>query len=112
MIEGTVRDFLAERLKITTTLEKPPGPPESYVLIEKTGSREENGLKRATLAVQSVAKTLYGAAELNERVKAEMKALTELTNIFRCHCDTDYNFTDTRTRERRYQAVFHIVYKE
>lgn len=112
MIEMTVREFLAGRMAVPVTLEKRPGPPESYLLIEKTGSREENGLKRATLAVQSIAPSLYGAAALNEQVKAEMKALTELTNIFRCHCDNDYNFTNTETKERRYQAVFQIFYKE
>lgn len=113
MIEATVRSFLLERFpEIQTALEKPPGPPETYILIEKTGGRNENRLRQATLAVQSIAPSLYEAAQLNEQVKAAMEELTELTNVFSCRCDSDYNFTDAESRERRYQAVFRITYKE
>lgn len=112
MIEKTVLDYLAGALTVPAVMETPEEPPETYVRIEKTGGGGENRLLHATLAVQSIAPTLYGAAALNEAVKAAMADLPALTNVFRCACDSDYNFTDTRTKTRRYQAVFQIVYKE
>jgi hypothetical protein len=112
MIEKTVLDYLAGALSWPVVMETPETPPARYARIEKTGGGGENGLLYATLAVQSCAPTLYQAAEDNQTVKAAMAGLTALTNVFRCACDSDYNFTDTRTKTRRYQAVFQIVYKE
>lgn len=112
MIEKTVRDFLEERLPVPVKLGTPPGPPESYVLIQKVGSGEENGLQRATLAIQSLAPTLYEAAALNAQVKLQMRALTGLPRIFRAHPDNDYDHTNPKDRRYRYQAVYTIYYKE
>ncbi len=111
MIETIVRDYLTERLDVPVALEVPERPPGSYVVIEKTGSGEANGLCTATLAIQSVHRSLYGAARLNERVKAAMRGIRDSeTNVFRCEPDSDYNFTDTTTKERRYQAVVDLYY--
>ena len=41
-----------------------------------------------------------------------MAGLISLPNVFRCHCDSDYNNTDPRMGARRYQAVFTIYYEE
>ena len=111
-IEKITIDHLNSRLTVPAAAEKPKGPPPRYVLIEKTGSRDDHGLLTATLAVQSIAPTLYEAITLNEETKTAMKSLTEHPGVFRCHCETDYNFTNTQTKERRYQAVFEVVYKE
>lgn len=112
MIETTVLNYLDPLLQEPVLMEVPSQRPAIYVLLEKTGSDEENRLKIATFAVQSVATTLAAAAELNERVKTAMGGMIALPNVFRCECETDYNFTDTRTKERRYQAVYHIFYME
>lgn len=121
MIEKTVLDWLTAALAadagtsgdpVPVGMEVPDPVTPSYVVIEKTGSGEENRLSRATLAVQSVAPTLYEAALLNERVKTAMRELPTLTNVFRCACGSDYNFSNPETRERRYQAVFEIYYEE
>lgn len=112
MIETNVKDWLEGGVSVPVALETPVGPPESYVLLEKIASGEENGLLRATITAKSAAPSLHEAAELNEAVKARMKGLISLTNVFRCHCDSDYNNSDTRLNIRRYQAVFTIYYKE
>lgn len=112
MIEQTVIEYLSSALEVPVDAEIPKGPPDRYVVVEKTGSDEQDGLLWATLAVQSTAPSLYETMRLNAEVKAAMKGLITLTNVFRCHCETDYNFTDTRLKGRRYQAVFQIVYKE
>jgi hypothetical protein len=112
MIETTVRDWLEDAASVPVALETPPGPPERYVVLEKIASGEENGLLRATITAKSVAPSLFEAACLNETVKARMAGLISLPNVFRCHCDSDYNNTDPRMGARRYQAVFTIYYEE
>ena len=53
MIEEKVREYLEDKLDIPVRMEEEPGLPEEYVLIEKTGSGEENHIASATLAIQS-----------------------------------------------------------
>lgn len=111
MIEETVLEFLQEKLgDIPVRLEKEDFFPERYVIIEKTGSGEENRIFSATFAVQAYAGSLYEAAALNSLIIGYMEALPDERDVFACELNSDYNFTDTTTREYRYQAVFDIVY--
>lgn len=113
MIETIIRNYLAEKLKPTpVTMEKPSGNPKKYVLVEKTGSSCENGIWKASIAIQSYDESLYKAAMLNEQVIAAMYDITALDNVSKCDLDSDYNFTNTTTKEYRYQAVFDITYNE
>ena len=50
------------------------------------------------------------AAELNVKVKSAVKGLIELDSICGVHLNSDYNFTDTKQNNYRYQAVFDINY--
>ena len=72
MVEKIVKDYLQSSLGIPVRLEEEDNLGNEYVLIEKTGSGGEDHIKRATLAIQSYSTSLYGAASLNERVKAAM----------------------------------------
>jgi len=113
MIEVTILDYLAGALGVPAYMELPPEAPESCLVLEKTGSGERDRLQEATIAVQSYGPTLYAAAELNQAVKAAMSAARDsLENVFRAECGGDYNFTDTRTKRYRYQAVFNIDFLE
>jgi len=84
--------------------------PESYVIFEKTSSGKRDYANSATFAFQSYAKSLYSAATLNEEVKSAVESMIELNEISGIHLNGDYNFTDTETKEYRYQAVFDINY--
>ena len=84
--------------------------PESYVIFEKTSSGKRDYANSATFAFQSYAPTLHSAAVLNEEVKAAVESMVELNEISGIHLNSDYNFTDTETKEYRYQAVFDINY--
>lgn len=84
--------------------------PESYVIFEKTSSGKRDYANSATFAFQSYAPTLYSAAILNEEVKSAVENMIELDDISGIHLNSDYNFTDTETKEYRYQAVFDINY--
>ena len=113
MIETIVLNALDSALDVPVYMEAPEKRPVSYVIVQKTGSQRNNRIDSATIAVQSIAPTLQGAAELNESVKAIMDQLSETeTDIFRAELNSDYNFTNTQTKERRYQAVYDITYKE
>ena len=63
-----------------------------------------------TIAVQSYAPSLYEAMVLNESVKSAMEGFAQLANVTRVELDTDYNFTNTVTKQYRWQAVYNITH--
>lgn len=110
MIEKIILDYLSERLAEPVLMEEPEVKPETYVLIEKTGSGETNHISSATIALQSYAPSLYEAAALNERVKAAMKNAITMDEIVRVALNSDYNYTNTASKRYRYQAVFDVIF--
>jgi len=108
MIEVTILNHLKTKLSVPVRLEKPEPAPDEYVLIEKVGSDESNQTGGSTFTFQSYAKSMYNAAALNEETKAAVKSLIELDEIVSVKLNSDYNFTDTTTKQYRYQAVFDI----
>ena len=54
---------------------------------------------------------LLKAAEINEDVITAMEQFATTTNVFGVHLQADYNFTNTATKQCRYQAVYEIHYK-
>lgn len=110
MIEKIVLDYLAARLEVPVAMEAPENRVKEYVVIEKTGSGVDNHIHSAAFAIQSVSDTLFHAAQLNERVKDAMEHMAEVPEICRVDLNSDYNYTDTATKEYRYQAVFDIVH--
>lgn len=110
MIEKTVLDYLNKSLDVSVYAETPEEPPESYVLIEKTGEGEEDYIYSATLAIQSYAESLCCAAELNEKVKKVMADAVVIDEICKVELNSNYNYTDTTTKKYRYQAVFNVYH--
>lgn len=110
MIEIIILNHLKSKLTEPVSLEKPSAQTGNYVVFEKTSSSKSNQLPSATFAFQSYGKSLYEAAELNEKVKNAVESLIELDEIRGITLNSDYNFTDTTTKEYRYQAVYDIRY--
>lgn len=110
MIEKIVYDYLTGCLDVPVYLEEPKDKPESYVMIEKTGSNRENHINQSTLALQSYATSLYLAAKLNEKVKECMDEIVMLGDISQSNLNGDYNYTDSTTKRYRYQAVYNLVH--
>lgn len=108
MIETIIKNHLDLELEVGIFLEKPSSTVESYVVLEKTSSGKRNHLPTAVFAFQSYAKSLYAAAELNEKVKNAVENLIGLDEIRGIRLNSDYNFTDITTKEYRYQAIFDI----
>lgn len=110
MIEMTVIQYLQQRLNVPVYAEIPVEMPETFVVFEKTGNARNNRIDNATIAVQSYAPTLLGAATLNEAVKAALDDMANTENVFRCKLNSDYNYTDTTLKRYRYQAVYDITF--
>ena len=110
MIEIIIKKYLDGHLDVPSFFEREAKMPASFVIIEKTGSSERNHSGSATFAFQSYAPSMQKAAELNVKVKQAVKGLIELDSISGVHLNSDYNFTDTETKQYRYQAVFDINY--
>ena len=108
MIELVILNHLKEGLDVPVFMEKPTNAPSEYVLFEKTGGGRNETMPSATFAFQSYSTSLFKAAVLNEAVKNEVDHLVLLDEIRGVTFNTDYNFTDTTTKQYRYQAVYDI----
>ena len=122
-IEELLITYLINRTSAGTNVycERPENPPYEYIVLEKTGSDTENRITTSTIAIQSISNSLEGgsmlqAITLNDEVKDallgvdEDYGLIELDEIVRVELNSDYNFTDTETKEYRYQAIFNITH--
>lgn len=110
MIELIVKDYLKTKLDVPVRMEIPANPPDTFVVLEKTGSTRENRLDTATFAIQSYATSMAEAASLNEEVKSAMEEMIELNAISSVHLNSDYNFTDTSEHKYRYQCLYVVTY--
>lgn len=110
MIEKIVLDYLLEESGVPTFMEAPPNPPEEHIIIEKMGGSVVDHIKRAVIAVQSYAESLYKAAELNEKVKELLEGMINLDDVIKVELNSDYNYTIASQKQYRYQAVFDIFY--
>ena len=108
MIELTLKKFLDTKVEIPVVLEHQPNLPKRYILIEKTSSKRDNLLNSSVIAIQSYAAPLYEAAKLNEKIKEIIDQLVYVDEVSGVRLNSDYNFTDTETKQYRYQAVFDI----
>lgn len=91
--------------------EVPDRMPERYVLVEKTSSGREDLIDRALIAIQSISRnSLEEAMDINEIVKEKILSMPDTRNISSCTLNSDYNYTNTETKEYRYQAVFNFYY--
>lgn len=113
MIEVTILNYLMNKTSVGTEVyaEVPVTPPDEYILIERTAGNKTNHIEHAMIAVRSVSKySLIRAMTINEEVKDAMEDLYAHTEVFGCELNSNYNFTNTQTKEYRYQAVFDIHY--
>lgn len=109
MIEETLLDYLGKSLTVPVVMERQPGLPSSFVLIERTGSAENDYIQTASFTIQSYGQSLYQAAVLNEKVKDVMRKMVLLPSISSADLETDYEWTDPQTKEYRYQALYTLT---
>lgn len=110
MIELIILNYLNEALDVPVFMEVPEDDIEAFVILEKTGSSKTNHIPTATIALQSYGPSLYEAALLNEQVKDAVERMVELDEVSAVRLNSDYNFTDSRTKRYRYQCLYVITY--
>ena len=109
MIIKDLLDYLGTQLSVGVYAEA-PSQLTDYVLLDQTATSNENHITTTTIAVQSYGATLYNAMLLNEDVKAAMESFADQPQVARVKLETDYNFTNTATKQYRWQAVYHITH--
>lgn len=109
MIAKTLLDYLSASLDVPVVMEAPEQT-TGYVLIDQTASSRTNHIITTTFAIQSYGSSLYNAMVLNDTVASAMVGFAELDEITRVELETDYNYTDTTTKQYRWQAVYQITH--
>lgn len=110
MIEEIIRNYLLDNVSVPVYIDVPAAPGDSYVKIERTGGGEEEHIRRATVAVQSYGASMLAAATLHESLLDILPDIVERDDVSACDLNAEYNFTDTTTKQYRYQSVWDIVY--
>lgn len=112
IIEARVLQYLSGKLSIPVYAEMPEKPEDELVLIERVGGSVTNWISRASIALQSYAKDILRAMEIDKQVRAAMDKLYEIDGISSARMASNYNHTDTRTKYYRYQCTYDITYEE
>ena len=114
LIEATVISYLVTALNTNNVFaERPVNPPDEYYVIERTSGGEINHIQTATIAVQSISgSSLLRAAQMNKAVVKAMPGIVQAMDVSCCRLNSAYNYTDTETKQYRYQAVFDLYYME
>ena len=120
MIEETIYAYLAENASVPWLAMRPAATVDhedvgkaSYGLFEKTASRKEDHVTYSTFAFQSYAPTLLEAAQISAELRQLMEDLpNHTTEVSKAQLTGEYNFTNTATKQPRYQAVFSLVHFE
>lgn len=108
MIEIIIKQYLEEKLGCEVLLERTERPLDyPVVFFELTGSRGRY-IRESTFAFQSYGSSLYNACLLNDEVISALQGIEELDEIVSAELNSTYSFSDTTTKEYRYQAVFDI----
>lgn len=110
IIEAYICQYLNAESSVPAYGEIPEKAPNSFWVVEKLGSSTENCITSATIAVQSYAPSKLAASVLNEQLKGLMEQLKAEPEISSCDLNSDYDYTDTKSKRYRYQAVFDITY--
>lgn len=111
MIEVDIKKFIDNNLDYPALMEKPGNLTGSCYVIEKLGGGQDEHIDTATVAVQTYAPSLYGAASASETmINAMLNDFVALPNISKVELNSSYNYPDTQTKHYRYQAVFEIYY--
>lgn len=112
MIEKTVISYLNDNLGVPAYMEEPKTKLNEYIVIKAIDGGRINLIDAITLDITSYSTSLQGAAELNERVKEIMYAITSLDNISSSKCGGGGQAIETNTKRYAYECIFNLYYME
>lgn len=111
MIETVILDYLNNaNLSAKVYMEQPKVKPEAFFILEKSGGGQTDHISESDFIVQSYAESLANAAHMNEEIKQAMLNAITLDDISRVELNSNYNYSDSATKQYRYQAVFVITH--
>ncbi len=110
MIEQILLEYLESMLDVPVFLEKPREKTDSYITIERTGGSTEEHVYHSTVVIDSYAPSLTETIELNREVVSAMENIISLDSIGKCELNSNYNDTDSKTKEYRYGALFDLTH--
>ncbi len=111
IIEAVVIDYLKGLVDVPVVAESPEKEPASFIRIERVGREKKNFIITDSIAFQSYGASMYEAAALDEKVQELMADITSRADISGIHLVSNYNATDTRKKQYRYQCIFDISHK-
>lgn len=107
--EQILSEHLKSHLSVPVSLTHRSEESGSFVILERLGGKVADGLERASFAIQSYGDTMLEACQLNSEVRRAMNILYENDSITSVSLDSDYNFTDKKTKHYRYQGIYDLV---
>lgn len=111
MIEKDIIDRLQPLLDCKLVTEKHNKMPSRYILFERTNAGQNNKINEYTIAFQFYDTSLLKACQLAEEITEKILNLVQFPEFSGIHINSGpYNFTDTETKEYRYQTVFQFYY--
>ena len=111
MIEATIISYLTSALDgVSVYAEEPEDKTNAkpYIVITKTGGDIDEYLKSSQIVVDCYAETKVDTITLNDTVIDAMLGIISLDDITSCELNSNYDDTDTTTKEYRYGALFDI----
>jgi len=110
-IEQLIVKHLNDTLSVPAYGEVPHDPQvSSYCTVERTGGGVTDRLRTAMITIDIYGPSMVAVQNLNEEVLAAMDRLVEHNMVASCRLNSNYNDTDTTTKEYRYGALFDIVH--
>lgn len=109
-IEQLIVSHLSEELSVPVYGEVPHDAPESFCTVERTGGGVNDRLRTAMITIDMYAASMVDVQDLNEDVLEAMDSLVTHDMVASCRLNSNYNDTDTQTKEYRYGALFDITH--
>lgn len=90
--------------------EVPVDIPDNYVLIRRSGGSQADYIRNYNVYTETISRTdKLTAARNHEAVIGAMNEIRDYTDVFRCALNSDYDATNTATKEYRFQALWQMT---
>ncbi|MBR2591894.1 MAG: hypothetical protein IKD62_02890 [Oscillospiraceae bacterium] len=91
--------------------EKPVSPPDAYVTIQRTGGHAKDHLRHYTVHIDVFSKvSKLRAMQIHEELLSAMQeAPNYIQDVFQCALNSDYDASDVRTKEYRFQSLWLVT---
>lgn len=108
MLEVTLKQYLDTKVDVPVYLEVPADAAKEYYALERVGGSEDDKIFHSSFTIESVGKSLYKSALMDETIIGIMTDAIELPEISSVLLNTHYNATDTERKQYKYKALFDI----